>query len=258
MSSIEVSSGGSVVRMVLIDDQSLIRFGLRAVLSREPWIEVVGEATDGVEAVELCRKETPDLVLMDIEMPHMDGLTATRHIKAELPATSVLVLTAHERTDYLLEAVVAGAAGYLLKEHARDRVVGAVRRVVSEESPLDQELAMALLRLVTDERLGQDSGAGESARITNVHEESGLRCTGAGRQEIIESLTVREREILSLLAEGLTNQQIAERLFVGMGTVKTHVHRIITKLGVSDRTQAAVLAIRLGLAGSSKAKPDGN
>ena len=245
-----VGGSGAMIRIVLVDDQALIRLGLRSVLSREPWIDVVGEAADGVEAVDLCRREKPDVVLMDIEMPNMDGLTAARRIKEEFPTTSVLVLTGHDNIEYLLRAVSAGAAGYLLKEHALERVVGAVRRVVNQESPLDQELTMRLLRRLSEENApGQEashetpSGAGSSKPANSPSKPSNKHF-----DEIDGALTPREREILSLVAEGCTNQRIADQLFVGVGTVKTHVHRIIAKLGVSDRTQAAVLAIRLGLA----------
>jgi DNA-binding NarL/FixJ family response regulator len=220
-------------RIVLADDQSLIRIGLRSILAQEPDIEIVGEASTGAEALQLCRLLKPDLVLMDIQMPEMDGLVATREIKEELPLTSVLVLTAHDNIDYLLEAVRAGAAGYLLKESASQRVAGAIRRVIDGESPLDQELAMRLL--------GQLS----AQTVPTVTKE--VRRAEKLRREALEVLTDRELEILSLLARGLTNQQISENLYLSVGTVKTHVHRIISKLGVSDRTQAAVLAIRLGL-----------
>jgi DNA-binding NarL/FixJ family response regulator len=220
-------------RVVLADDQTLIRIGLRSILAQESDIKIVGEASTGTEALRLCRLLKPDLVLMDVQMPEMDGLTATRAIKEELPLTSVLVLTAYNNVDYLLEAVRAGAAGYLLKESASQRVANAVRRVINGESPLEQELAMQLLG-----RLSAQTVPAETKEVLRADER---------RQEAIEALTGRELETLSLLALGLTNQQIAENLYLSVGTVKTHVHRIISKLCVSDRTQAAVLAIRLGL-----------
>lgn len=221
------------VRIVLADDQSLIRMGLRSILAQEPDIEIVGEASTGTEALRLCRLLKPDLVLMDIQMPQMDGLAATREIKAALPMTSVLVLTAHDNLDYLLEAVRAGAAGYLLKESASQSIARAIRRVIDGESPLDQELAMQLLGRL-------------STQIVPAEAKEVMR-TDKVRQKMVEALTDRELETLNLLALGMTNQQISESLYLSVGTVKTHVHRIISKLGVSDRTQAAVLAIRLGL-----------
>jgi DNA-binding NarL/FixJ family response regulator len=221
------------VRIVIAEDEGLVRVGLRSILAQEPTFEVVGEASTGTEALRLCRVLKPNVVLMDVQMPEMDGLAATREIKKELPATSVLVLTAHDNAEYLLEAIGAGAAGYLLKEAALQRVVGAVRRVINGESPLDQELAMRLLGRLSTEVMPLDTK--EAAR------------TEKRRQEVLEVLTDRELEILNFLALGMSNQQISESLFLSVGTVKTHVHRIISKLGVSDRTQAALFSIRLGL-----------
>jgi DNA-binding NarL/FixJ family response regulator len=227
------AQNGRPVRIVIADDEGLARVGLRSLLARQSNFEVVGEASTGKEALELCRMLKPDLVLMDVQMPEMDGLVATRKIKAELPLTSVLVLTAHDNIDYLLEAVQAGAAGFLVKQTAFQRVAGAIRRVIDGESPLDQELSMRLLGRLATQIVPEDT------------EE--VRRSEKLRQEMMEALTARELETLSLLALGLTNQQISESLYLSVGTVKTHVHRIISKLGVSDRTQAAVLAIRLRL-----------
>src|SRR3712207_2952240 len=221
------------IRIVLADDEELIRFGLVGVLSREEDLEVVGEASTGSEALRLCRSLRPNLVLMDVEMPEMDGLSATRQLKEELPSISVLVLTAHDNPDYLLEAVRAGAAGFILKESALQQVATAVRTVMNGEPLLDQELAVRLLRHLSP----QVEAAG--SREAEVDEEL--------RSKMLEALTDRELEILDLLSIGMSNQQIAQRLFLSLSTVKTHVHRIISKLEVSDRTQAAVRAIRLGL-----------
>lgn len=220
-------------RIVLADDEELIRFGLMGILSREDDMEVVGEASTGRDALRLCRELRPELVLMDVEMPEMDGLSATRQLKEELPTISVLVLTAHDNPDYLLAAVQAGAAGFLLKESALQQVAGAVRTLMNGEPLLDQELAVRLLRRLSP----QVEGAG--GREPQVDEEL--------RARMLEALTDRELEILDLLSAGMSNQQIAQQLFLSLSTVKTHVHRIISKLEVSDRTQAAVRAIRLGL-----------
>lgn len=216
-------------RLLLVDDQDFMRMGLRAVLSRRGDMEVVGEAADGEEGVRLCRELNPDLVLMDIEMPGLDGIEATRRIKAEMPSTSILVLTAHSSPEYLLEAVAAGAAGYLRKEAAMLGVEDAVAAVLAGEPILDPGLSMQLLRRMSD----SDTDTPE----------------GEGRATIEKSLTGRELEILAQISLGRTNAEIAESLYLSVGTVKTHVHRVISKLGVSDRTQAAVLAIKAGITG---------
>ena len=227
-------------RLLIADDHALVREGLRAMLASEPDLEVVGEAANGREAVELCRELYPELVLMDVRMPKMDGLEATRVIKGECPATSVLMVTTHENPEYLLDAVRAGAAGYVLKESTKHELLDAVRRVLSDESALNQKLAMQLLRRLSSEADRQAEPVPES---TKKKRREGL---------LPESLTDREFEALRLLALGKTNRQIAQDLRVSLSTVKTHVQRIIAKLGVSDRTQAAVRAIELGLLSHKK------
>ena len=224
--------GHRPARVMIADDLDVIRAGLRGVLSHEPGLEVIGEAQNGREAVELCRRTRPDIVIMDIQMPEMDGLTATREIKAELPAVAILILTAYEDPEYLLEAVRAGAAGFVLKQNALARVTEVVRTVLGGEPTLDQGLAMRLLQ-----NLPAPDGTPERKDSETL----------AQREEAIEALTKRELEILAHLARGRTNGQIAQELVLSVGTVKTHVHRVISKLGVSDRTQAAVRAIRIGL-----------
>ena len=226
----------SPARLLIADDHDLIREGIRTMLTREKDLEVVGEAENGREAVELCRKLRPDLVLMDVRMPEMDGLGATRAIKADRPETSVLVVTTHASTEYLMEAIEAGAAGYVLKDASKRQLVDAVRKTLTGESALNQDLAMELLRRLAGEGRGpQPSPSDEPRRQI---------------EQPLESLTPREAEILRLLADGLTNPEIARRLVVSPGTVKNHVQHIIQKLGVSDRTQAAVRAMELGLISS--------
>ena len=225
------SQDGRVMRIVLVDDQELIRFSIRSVLAREEDIEVVGEASTGRESLDLCRRLKPDLVLMDIEMPEMDGIEATRRIKEDLPETSVLMLTSQDDPDYLLEAIQVGAAGYVLKENALFQITSAIRSVLDGEPSLDPGLSMGLLR-----RLSGRPQPNEDSHRAAAH-----------RKEVIELLTNRELEVLGLIALGRTNQQIAQELFLSVGTVKTHTHHIVRKLEVSDRTQAAVLAIKLGL-----------
>jgi DNA-binding NarL/FixJ family response regulator len=188
-----------------------------------PDLVVVGEADDGWETVELCRRVQPDLVLMDLQMPRMDGFEATREINRESPSTIVLVLTGFEKPDYLLEALRAGASGYVLKHMSPQQIVGAIRRVLDGECPLNQEVAMQLL--------------------TRLIEEMEREKRPAPKPSLSTPLSPREVEVLELLVRGQSNQQIARELSISMSTVKNHVHSIISKLGVSDRVQAAILAI---------------
>ncbi len=236
-------------------------------LAGEDGLEVIAEANDGQQALTLCRELKPDLVLMDVRMPVMDGLQATRKIKQEMPKTSVMMVTMHENPDYLFEAVKAGAAGYVLKDASGERLLSAVRRTLEGESPLNQELAMRLLvRLARERGDSSEEGSREEGEPlashpvatgpeASQHEASHLEAHQAGsgkfrqprRTEQMESLTPREVEVLKLLSQGQTNPQIAQNLLVSRGTVKIHVQHIISKLGVSDRTQAAVRAIEVGI-----------
>lgn len=219
-------------RVILADDHALIRQGLRTMLDRQPDVQIVGEAENGLEALELCRSLGPDLVLMDVRMPDMDGLKATRAIKQEYPSISILMVTMHENSDYLLEALSAGAAGYVLKGTPGDRLINAIKRTVEGESPLNQELAAQLLRRLAGER-GQ--GAQPPPQPQRRQGLSG------------EALTPRETEVLRLIAQGQSNPDIAQTLTISKSTAKVHVERIIRKLAVSDRTQAAVRGIALGI-----------
>ena len=219
-------------RLIVADDHALVRKGIEGMLEGEPDLEIVGEAADGREALELCRRLRPDLVLMDVCMPRMDGLAATWAIKEEMPTTGVLILTTYENLDYLLEAVRAGAAGYIIKDAGYPEFAGAVRRALKGESPLDQELAMRLLR-----------------RITTANEqETGPAPVPDGEPlPLPEPLTPRELEVVRLLARGKTNQQIAQELVISFATAKVHVEHIIAKLKVSNRNQAARFAEEAGL-----------
>ena len=197
-------------------------------LADAPDIEVVGEAANGREALLLCSRLRPDLVMMDVRMPEMDGLAATREIKQRYPEVCIMMVTMHENPDYLLEALKAGAAGYVLKDAPRREVISAVRRVREGESALDPELASKLLR-----RLAVGGGGKGGAHPANG--------------SLADSLTPRELEVLRLMQLGRTNRQVAEELYISSGTAKRHVENIIAKLEVSDRTQAVVKALELGI-----------
>jgi DNA-binding NarL/FixJ family response regulator len=209
-----------VITVVLADDQALVRAGFQLILSAEPGIEVVGEAGDGLEAVSVAIELAPDLVLMDIRMPELDGIEATRRLLAQSPATRVLMLTTFDLDEYVVDAFRAGASGFLLKTAPRDQLVAAVRTVSAGE---------ALLAPVSTRRLIEQFArpVKESPRL--------------------ESLTGRERDVLVLLARGLSNPEIAAELVVEPSTVKSHVASLLGKLGVRDRVQAVVFAYESGL-----------
>jgi len=213
---------GRPATVVVADDHDLARAGLCAMLTAEPDLVVVGEARDGAEALELCRLHAPDVVLMDVRMPVLDGLAATRAIKAEMPAISVIIVTIYENPDYLFQALKAGAAGYVLKDATQQQLITAVRQVLRREFLLNPVVMTQLL-----------------GRLANEIPQA--------RPSLAERLTPRETTVLRSLAKGHTNREIAAELGVAVGTVKAHVERIIGKLAVSDRTQAAVRAIELGL-----------
>jgi DNA-binding NarL/FixJ family response regulator len=218
-----------LTRLAIVDDHQLAREGLRDMLADVFDIEVVGEAVNGREALLLCSRLRPDLVLMDVRMPEMDGLAATREIKQRYPAVSVMMVTMHDNPDYLLEALKAGAAGYVLKDAPRNEVIAAVRRVREGEASLDPELAARLLRRLATESSGRRRGH------------------SADEDHTVDSLTPRELEVLHLMQLGRTNRQVAQELYISRGTVKRHVENIIAKLEVSDRTQAVVRALELGV-----------
>jgi DNA-binding NarL/FixJ family response regulator len=213
------------VRIVLADDQAMVRSGFRLILEAEGDIEVVGEAGDGDEAVAVTRRLQPDVVLMDVQMPKTDGLEATRRIAREPEIRSrVLVLTTFERDDYVFEALRAGASGFMLKNASPEELVKAVRVVADGEALL----APSVTRRVIAEY---------AQRTPPRREDDGA----------LERLTDREREVLRLLATGKSNAELAAQLFLGEGTVKTHVSHVLGKLGLRDRVQAVVYAYESGL-----------
>jgi DNA-binding NarL/FixJ family response regulator len=214
------------VRVLLVDDQQLVRSGFRMILSVEDDVEVVGEAADGAEAVEKARQTRPDVVLMDVQMPGTDGIEATRQVVAE-DLGRVVILTTFDRDDYLFDALRAGASGFLLKNSDPETLVEAVRAVADGHALLAPEVTKRVIQRMT---------SSDSARHAPPAPAPGL-----------ELLTDREREVLVLLAEGLSNAEIARRLFVGEATVKTHVSSCLAKLQLRDRVQAVVWVHRAGL-----------
>jgi DNA-binding NarL/FixJ family response regulator len=212
------------IRVVLVDDQELIRTGFRMILEAEDDIEVVGEASDGEQAISMTRSVRPDVVLMDVQMPTMDGLEATGRIvrDASIPSR-IVILTTFERDDYVFEALRAGASGFLLKNAPSEELVHAVRVVAAG----DALLAPSVTRKVIE---------GFIRRPAHRSNEVELR-----------RLTERETEILKLLATGKSNSELAAHLFVGEGTIKTHVSSVLTKLGIRDRMQAVIFAYESGL-----------
>ncbi|MDH2408540.1 response regulator [Streptomyces chitinivorans] len=212
------------VRVLVVDDQAVVRAGFAAIVDAEPDLSVVGEAGDGATAVELAAELGPDVVLMDIRMPGMDGLTATRLITGGPSGARVLVLTTFDLDSYVFEALCAGASGFLLKDARADDLLAAVRVVASGDGILAPAVTGRLIAAF--------------AQGAPVRPEAG---------RALERLTPREREVLLLVASGLTNAEIGERLGVSTGTVKTHVNALFGKLGLRDRVQATILAYDTGL-----------
>ncbi|WP_328852311.1 response regulator transcription factor [Micromonospora globbae] len=211
------------IRVLLADDQTLVRAGFRVLLERAPDIEVVAEAADGDEAIALTRAHRPDVVLMDVRMPGTDGLTATRRILADerLPGVRVVVLTTFELDEYVYAALHAGASGFLLKNLEPDELRRAVRVVAAGDALLAPEVTRRLI-----------AAYARGPEVPGLH-----------------TLTTREREVVALVAEGLTNGEIGVRLGMSTATAKTHANRAMTKLGARDRAQLVVFAYRSGLAG---------
>jgi DNA-binding NarL/FixJ family response regulator len=211
------------IGVLLADDQALVRDGFRALIDREPDMRVVAEAADGVEAIALTRQHRPDVVLMDIRMPHIDGLTATARVLALPEPPKVLVLTTFDRNEWIYDALRAGASGFLLKDVRGKQLTDAIRTVAAGEALLAPSITRRLIEQFVARR-----PPGRPAPAPGV-------------------LTDRESDVLRLLAVGLSNAEIADRLVIGHSTVKTHVNRVLTKLALRDRAQAVVFAYEAGL-----------
>jgi len=214
------------IRILLADDHVMLRQGTVALLRKEPDIEVVGEADDGQQAVELALRLQPDIVVMDVRMPVLSGVEATRRIRETVPEVQVLVLTAHDDDQYVFSLLKAGASGYLLKTAPMNELVKAIRLVHSGESPLDPAIARKVVVSAFGDR------------------ESQIPATGDWNSG--EPLTPREQEVLQMLAQGLNNRAIAEALYISDRTVQAHLTNIFTKMRVASRLEAVLAAIRLG------------
>ncbi|AOX46097.1 response regulator transcription factor [Microbacterium sp. BH-3-3-3] len=220
------------LRVLLVDDHAMMRAGFRTILSLEDDIDVVGEASTGTEAIEAARALHPDVICMDVQMPDMDGLEATRRLVADPEvASAVLIVTTFDRDDYLFAALAAGASGFLLKNAGPEELVAAVRVIGAGDALLAPEVTRRVI-----ERFSEGSGEVAASPVPTTRP-----------LVLAESLTDRETEVLRLVAEALSNAEIAAQLFIGEATVKTHVSNVLQKLGARDRVQAVVLAHRHGL-----------
>jgi DNA-binding NarL/FixJ family response regulator len=210
------------IRVLLVDDQSMVRAGLRMLLAKEPDIEVVAEAENGLEAVAKAARVNPEVVLMDIRMPVLNGVEATRRILEADESARVLILTTFDLDEYVYEALRAGASGFVLKDDPPEQLIAAVRTVAAGEALLSPTVTRRVI-----------------AQFTRVHRQSPPKA--------VDSLTTREREVFRLIARGLSNAEIGQELFISDTTVKTHITRLLQKLDLRDRAQAIVLAYQTGL-----------
>jgi DNA-binding NarL/FixJ family response regulator len=212
-----------MIRVLVVDDQEIVRAGLRTILESSGDIEVVAEAGDGRSAIEIASRTSPDVVLMDIRMPELDGIAATRELTLAEPNTNVLILTTYGLDDNIDDALRAGAAGFVTKSTAPDQLIAAVRQVARGESVLGADVTRQLIHRLVSQPTRPD------------------------RPAAFETLTPREIEVLTLVADGLSNTEIASELLVSEATVKTHISRMLTKLGLRDRVQAVVFAHDFGI-----------
>lgn len=220
------------ITVLLVDDQSLMRMGFRMVLDAEDGIEVIGEAADGTTAISMVRSLRPDVVLMDVRMPGMNGIDATAQIATEFPTTKVLILTTFDLDEYAFAGLRAGASGFLLKDTRPAELADAIRTVASGEAVVSPRITRRMLEMFA----GQLPSTGGQGTGDESPVDPG-----------IESLTVREREVLELIAQGMSNAEIADHLVLSSTTIKTHVGNVLAKLEVRDRVQAVVRAYEAGL-----------
>lgn len=222
------------IRVILVEDHLLTRIGLKAVIERTDDLKVVGEAEDGQQAVNVIDQLSPDVVLMDVGMPVLDGIEASRIVKGKHPDIAIIMLTSHDNERDIFASLAAGASGYCLKDVEPDRLYSAIRSVAAGDIWLDSTIAGKVLKQYNS---GSEHGSAESGKPVLAKQD----------QNLPEPLSPRELEVLHLLVEGLSNQEIADKLIISLATAKTHVRNILNKLAVDDRTQAAVQAMRRGL-----------
>ncbi|MBZ2194900.1 response regulator [Occultella gossypii] len=237
------------IRVAIVDDQALVRSGFAMVLSIEDDIEVVGQAADGAQAVELLTSTPADVVLMDVQMPVLDGIAATERIVAAGSA-KVIILTTFDREDYLFAALRAGASGFLLKNADPDDLVAAIRAVADGHALLSPEVTVKVIARLASGTDPVPGAPGPPSRATNGAATHRAAAPDSDAARAVQSLTARERDVLTLLAEGYSNAEIATELFVGESTVKTHVSHVLAKVGARDRVQAVVFAHRAGIVGA--------
>jgi two-component system, NarL family, response regulator LiaR len=215
-----------MIRIVICDDQAIVTEGLQVILESDPDLRVVGIGQDGVHAIDLVAEHAPDIILMDLKMPAKNGIQATRHIKTHHPETHVLVLTTYDADQWVFDAIRSGASGYLLKNTPPADLIKAVKKTVAGETPIDSAVAGKLFTHVQ-------------------HAESNVTPSTANAD--LNRLSEREQEVLRLVAKGLSNKEIAAQLFLSEGTIRNYVSSVFSKLDVSDRTQATLIAVRHGL-----------
>jgi DNA-binding NarL/FixJ family response regulator len=228
-----MSEANTPIRVMIVDDQTLMREGLSTLIGLEDGLSVVGLASDGRQAVEMANRLRPDVILMDVRMPHLDGISATREIKHTHPEIQVIILTTFDDDEYVFSGLRAGALGYLLKNTPAHELAAAIRKVARGEALLEPSVAAKLL--------------GEFNRLSSAN--PALPAPSATPSRLAEELSEREVEVLRLAATGASNREIAAQLFITEGTVKNHISNILSKLGLRDRTQAVLYAVREGLIG---------
>ena len=236
-----------IAKILLVDDQPLVRQGMKYIIGAQSDLAVAGEAGSGAEAVEVALDQHPQLILMDVQMPEFNGIEATRRILEKLPDCKIVILTTFDTEEYVLEGIRAGAIGYLLKDTEPEELLAAIRAALRGEVIFRTALAGKLIGQALQRQADMDADS-----ISAAEEDAAKPIGASGRTmepktELLQPFTARELEVLQQMAYGLRNEEIATKLFVSESTVKTHVHRILQKFDVQDRTQAVVYAIRNGI-----------